>query len=129
MLLQVEFAYKLARTLRGTEHTPFEASFGFTLEEPLDMKSDLQFPFHKTQHSGYKSCVNYALWNDRCYNCTTIIFMHIQSRRQPHTPLKETSCLWLQRLSYYMDRLKRSYVIDSLGHLQCKSRTINTFSY
>jgi hypothetical protein len=35
-LLQVEFVYNATRAL-GIEHTPFEANFGFSLEEPLDM--------------------------------------------------------------------------------------------
>jgi hypothetical protein len=36
MLPQVEFAYNASRAL-GIEHNPFEASFGFSLEEPLDI--------------------------------------------------------------------------------------------
>jgi hypothetical protein len=32
----VEFAYKASRAL-GIEHTPFEANFGFSLEEPPDL--------------------------------------------------------------------------------------------
>jgi hypothetical protein len=35
MLSQVEFAYNASRTL-GIEHTPFEANFGFSLEELKD---------------------------------------------------------------------------------------------
>jgi hypothetical protein len=36
MLPQVEFTYNASRAL-GIEHTPFEASFGFSPEEPLDL--------------------------------------------------------------------------------------------
>jgi hypothetical protein len=36
LLPQVEFAYNAFRAL-GIEHTPFEANFGFSLEEPLDL--------------------------------------------------------------------------------------------
>jgi hypothetical protein len=36
MLPQVEFAYNVSRAL-GIEHTPFEADFGFSHEEPPDM--------------------------------------------------------------------------------------------
>jgi hypothetical protein len=36
LLPQVEFAYNAARTL-GIEHTPFEANFGFSPEEPPDL--------------------------------------------------------------------------------------------
>jgi hypothetical protein len=36
LLPQVEFAYNASRAL-GIEHTPFEANFGFSLEEPLDL--------------------------------------------------------------------------------------------
>jgi hypothetical protein len=36
MLHEVEFAYNASRAL-GIEHTPFEANFGFSLEEPLDL--------------------------------------------------------------------------------------------
>jgi hypothetical protein len=32
----VEFAYNASRAL-GIEHTPFEANFGFSPEEPLDL--------------------------------------------------------------------------------------------
>jgi putative transposase len=35
LLPQVEFAYNASRAL-GIEHTPFEANFGFSPEEPLD---------------------------------------------------------------------------------------------
>jgi putative transposase len=35
LLPQVEFAYNAFRAL-GIEHTPFEANFGFSPEEPLD---------------------------------------------------------------------------------------------
>jgi hypothetical protein len=35
-LPQVEFAYNASRAL-GIEHSPFEANFGFSHEEPLDM--------------------------------------------------------------------------------------------
>jgi hypothetical protein len=36
ILPQVEFAYNISRAL-GIEHTPFEANFGFSLEEPPDL--------------------------------------------------------------------------------------------
>jgi hypothetical protein len=36
LLPQVEFAYNASRAL-GIEHTPFEANFGFSLEEPPDL--------------------------------------------------------------------------------------------
>jgi hypothetical protein len=36
LLAQVEFAYNTSRAL-GVEHTPFEANFGLSPEEPLDM--------------------------------------------------------------------------------------------
>jgi hypothetical protein len=36
LLPQVEFAYNASRAL-GIEHTPFEANFGFSPEEPLDL--------------------------------------------------------------------------------------------
>jgi putative transposase len=36
LLPQVEFAYNASRAL-GIEHTPFEANFGFSHEEPLDL--------------------------------------------------------------------------------------------
>jgi hypothetical protein len=36
LLPQVEFAYNASRAL-GIEHTPFEANFGFSHEEPPDM--------------------------------------------------------------------------------------------
>jgi hypothetical protein len=36
LLLQVEFAYNASRAL-GIEHTPLEAYFGFSLEEPPDL--------------------------------------------------------------------------------------------
>jgi putative transposase len=35
-LPRVEFAYNASRAL-GIEHTPFEANFGFSLEEPPDL--------------------------------------------------------------------------------------------
>jgi putative transposase len=35
-LPQLKFAYNASRAL-GIEHTPFEANFGFSPEEPLDM--------------------------------------------------------------------------------------------
>jgi hypothetical protein len=35
-LLPLEFAYNASRA-HGIEHTPFEANFGFSHEEPLDM--------------------------------------------------------------------------------------------
>jgi hypothetical protein len=36
LLPQVEFAYNTFRAL-GIEHTPFEANFGFSPKEPLDL--------------------------------------------------------------------------------------------
>jgi hypothetical protein len=36
LLPQVRFAYNASRAL-GTEHTPFEASFGVSFDEPLDL--------------------------------------------------------------------------------------------
>jgi putative transposase len=36
MLPQVEFAHNVSRAL-GIEHTPFEANFGFSPEEPQDL--------------------------------------------------------------------------------------------
>jgi hypothetical protein len=36
MLPQVEFAYNASRAL-GIEHTPFETSFGLSLEDPPDL--------------------------------------------------------------------------------------------
>jgi hypothetical protein len=36
MLPQVEFAYNTTCAL-GIEHTPLEANFGFSSEEPLDL--------------------------------------------------------------------------------------------
>jgi hypothetical protein len=36
LLPQVEFAYNASRAL-GIEHTPFEANFGFSHEEPPDL--------------------------------------------------------------------------------------------
>jgi hypothetical protein len=36
LLPQMEFPYNASRAL-GIEHTPFEANFGFSLEEPLDL--------------------------------------------------------------------------------------------
>jgi hypothetical protein len=36
LLPQVEFAYNASRAL-GIEHTPFEANFGFSLEEPPNL--------------------------------------------------------------------------------------------
>jgi transposase InsO family protein len=36
LLPQLEFAYNASRAL-GIEHTPFEANFGFSLEEPPDL--------------------------------------------------------------------------------------------
>jgi hypothetical protein len=42
MLPQVEFAYKHTRAL-GIEHTPFEADFSFSLEEPMTYCSACDF--------------------------------------------------------------------------------------
>jgi hypothetical protein len=36
LLPQLDFAYNASRAL-GIEHTPFEANFGFSLEEPPDL--------------------------------------------------------------------------------------------
>jgi hypothetical protein len=54
----VEFAYNASRAL-GIEHTPFEANFGFPLEEPLICYSecDLLFRFRKTRHSDYMNAL------------------------------------------------------------------------
>jgi hypothetical protein len=51
--LKWKIVYNSSRAL-GIEHTPFEASFGFNLEEPPDLVSvcDLQFRFRKTRQSG-----------------------------------------------------------------------------
>jgi hypothetical protein len=58
LLHQAEFAYNASRAL-GIGHTPFEASFGFSLEEPLIKCStcDLRFHFRKTRHNGYRKIV------------------------------------------------------------------------
>jgi hypothetical protein len=41
MLLEVEFAYNATRAL-GIEHTTFEANYGFSQEEPLEMRFTMQ---------------------------------------------------------------------------------------
>jgi hypothetical protein len=50
---QVEFMYNASRALR-IEHTPLEASFGFSPKEPMIgcLACDLQLRFHKTHMSG-----------------------------------------------------------------------------
>jgi hypothetical protein len=41
MLPQVEFPYNASRAL-GIEHIPFEANFGFSLEEPSDLMFNMR---------------------------------------------------------------------------------------
>jgi hypothetical protein len=41
MLPQEEFAYNASHAL-GIEHTPFEANFGFSPEEPLDLMFNIR---------------------------------------------------------------------------------------
>jgi hypothetical protein len=42
---QVKFSYNAIRAL-GTEHTPFEANFGFSLEEPSGMLLNMRPSIH-----------------------------------------------------------------------------------
>jgi hypothetical protein len=71
LLPQVEFAYKASRAL-GIEHTPFEANFGFSLEEPPDPMLSMRpsIPVSQDASSGWNSCKKYTLWYIRCYSCT-----------------------------------------------------------
>jgi hypothetical protein len=52
LLPQVEFAHNDSRAL-GIEHTPFEANFGFSLEEPPDLLFSMRPPItvRKTQQT------------------------------------------------------------------------------
>jgi hypothetical protein len=50
LLHEVEFAYNASRAL-GIEHTPFEAYFGFSHEEPPDLLLK-----HATVNSGFARC-------------------------------------------------------------------------
>jgi hypothetical protein len=50
LLPQVEFAYNASRAL-GIEHTPFEANFGFSLEEPPHLLFSMRLSIPVSQYA------------------------------------------------------------------------------
>jgi hypothetical protein len=103
LLPHVEFAYNASRAL-GVEHTPFEANFGFSPEEPpyLSFRMRPSIPFHKTRKSAsdcYRKYIHrYAL----CHSYTKMRCKHAQHRLQRHTSSEETRCHLLQQTSFYV---------------------------
>ena len=53
LLPQVEFAYNASRAL-GIEHTPFEANFGFSLEEAPDLMFSMRPSIPVSQDATYR---------------------------------------------------------------------------
>jgi hypothetical protein len=106
LLPQVEFAYNASRAL-GIEHTPFEANFGFSLEEPPDLLFTMgpQFRFRKTQQSGNDCYMKYILWYILCYNYTRTRCKRAQNHLQRHTSSKEKRCQSLHETFFYVDNL------------------------
>jgi hypothetical protein len=81
MLHEVEFADSATRAL-GIEHTPFQANFGFSPEEPRCSTRNLHFRFRKARQSGFHCYMSYMLRYVRCFE------LHkdeMQSRSKPST--------------------------------------------
>jgi hypothetical protein len=83
LLPQVEFAYNASRAL-GIEHTPFEANFGFSLEEPLDLVFSMRPSIPVPQDATERLRLLHEVYTMVC----SVLHLHkdeVQARTQPST--------------------------------------------
>jgi hypothetical protein len=126
----VNFVYYATRAL-GIEHAPFEADFGFSPEEPLDLLFIMRPPILVSQDAPGRL----RLLHEVRALVRSVSQLHkddVQVRSEPSASphlVREDKVSIVTKKSSYVGNLTRSCVIDILDLLQLRRRLGNTFTY